>query len=95
LFLALNSSLTRGIGSNHWPLGNLSESAQLVARSKEIAMSKLREKAKAQTKQIVGQMIRDDKLVQEGKEQARNADKADDSADDALQRRSKRNRRAK
>jgi hypothetical protein len=58
-------------------------------------MSKLREKAEAQTKQIVGQMIRDDKLVQEGKEQARNADKADDSADDALQRRSKLNRHAK
>lgn len=37
-------------------------------------MTKLREKTQGQVKQMVGQMIRDDKLVREGKEQLRKAD---------------------
>jgi uncharacterized protein YjbJ (UPF0337 family) len=46
-------------------------------------MSRLREKAEARTKQIVGQMIGDQKLEQEGKEEAQNAERADDSSADA------------
>jgi len=38
-------------------------------------MTKLREKAQGRTKQIVGQMIGDDELVHEGKEQERKAEK--------------------
>ena len=38
-------------------------------------MTKLREKAQGRTKQIVGQMIGDDQLVHEGKEQERKAEK--------------------
>ncbi|HLI99238.1 MAG TPA: hypothetical protein VKT76_05955 [Bradyrhizobium sp.] len=37
-------------------------------------MMKLQEKAQAQIKQIVGQMIGDDKLVSEGREQQRRAE---------------------
>lgn len=40
-------------------------------------MTKLQEKAEAQVKQIVGQMIGDDQLVQEGKEQQHHADEAE------------------
>ncbi len=46
-------------------------------------MSKFREKAQARTKQLVGQMVGDDQLVQEGKEQERQAEpKAEPSGDD-------------
>jgi uncharacterized protein YjbJ (UPF0337 family) len=37
-------------------------------------MNKIREKAQGRTKQIVGQMVGDELLVQEGKEQEREAD---------------------
>jgi len=37
-------------------------------------MSRLQKKAEGRTKQIVGQMIGDDRLVNEGKEEARSAD---------------------
>lgn len=37
-------------------------------------MTKLRKKAEARTMQIVGEMIGDDQLVQEGKEQQREAE---------------------
>ena len=37
-------------------------------------MGKLREKAQAQTKQIVGQIVGDDELVREGAEQQREAE---------------------
>jgi hypothetical protein len=37
-------------------------------------MSKFREKAEAQTKQVIGQMVGDELLVREGQEQARHAD---------------------
>jgi uncharacterized protein YjbJ (UPF0337 family) len=39
-------------------------------------MTKLQDKAQAQVKQMVGQMIGDDKLVQEGREQQHKADEA-------------------
>ena len=37
-------------------------------------MTRLQEKAQARTKQVVGQMIGDDKLVVEGKEEERRAE---------------------
>jgi uncharacterized protein YjbJ (UPF0337 family) len=37
-------------------------------------MNKIRDKAQGRTKQIVGQMVGDELLVQEGKEQEREAD---------------------
>jgi uncharacterized protein YjbJ (UPF0337 family) len=37
-------------------------------------VNKIREKAQGRTKQIVGQMVGDELLVQEGKEQEREAD---------------------
>jgi uncharacterized protein YjbJ (UPF0337 family) len=37
-------------------------------------MSKFHEKAEALTKQVVGQMVGDDELVQEGKEQQQKAE---------------------
>ncbi len=40
-------------------------------------MSRLQKKAEGRTKQIVGQMIGDDKLVQEGKEEVRLAESED------------------
>jgi hypothetical protein len=40
---------------------------------KEAVMSKFQERAEAQTKQIIGQMLGDELLVQEGKEQQRDA----------------------
>ena len=43
-------------------------------------MSKLREKAQGRTKEMVGQMIGDQKLEREGKEEAQNADRADDKS---------------
>ena len=43
-------------------------------------MTRLQEKAQAQTKQIVGQMVGDEELVREGKEQQRRAERSDDAA---------------
>jgi hypothetical protein len=40
----------------------------------ENAMTKLQEKSQAQVKQFVGQMVGDDRLVLEGKEQQRQAE---------------------
>ena len=40
----------------------------------ETYMNRFQEKAQARTKQVVGQMIGDDKLVVEGKEQERHAE---------------------
>src|SRR5205085_7673533 len=45
-----------------------------VFPSRRLAMSKFREKAEAQTKQIIGQMLGDEQLVEEGQEQLRHAD---------------------
>jgi uncharacterized protein YjbJ (UPF0337 family) len=46
-------------------------------------MSKFREKAQGRVKQLVGQMVADDQLVQEGREQAQEAEKeAESSTDD-------------
>lgn len=44
-------------------------------------MSRLHEKAQAFTKQMVGQMLGDDKLVLEGKKQERHADEQYDTAE--------------
>ena len=44
-------------------------------------MTRLREKAQARTKQIVGQMIGDDKLVLEGKEDQRKAEEEETAGD--------------
>jgi hypothetical protein len=60
-----------------------------------IAMSKVREKAEARTKQFVGQMMQDDKLVQEGKEQEQDAERAEEPVDENLRRRAKRNQRSR
>jgi uncharacterized protein YjbJ (UPF0337 family) len=43
----------------------------------ERGMSRLQRKAEGRTKQIVGQMIGDDQLVNEGKEEERRADNED------------------
>jgi hypothetical protein len=40
---------------------------------KEIVMSHFREKAEAQTRQVIGQMLGDEQLVREGEAQARHA----------------------
>ena len=45
-------------------------------------MTRSQDKAQAHTKQIVGQMIGDDKLVLEGKEDVRKAEKAEEKAGD-------------
>lgn len=48
-------------------------------------MTKLRDKAQGQVKRLVGQMVGDDKLVQEGKEQERKAERQTmDGADQGI-----------
>src|SRR4051795_2535327 len=47
----------------------------------ETVMSTFREKAQGRTKQMVGQMIGDEKLVEEGTEQEREAEQQSKSAD--------------
>ena len=44
-------------------------------------MTKFREKAQARTKQVVGQLINDNELVQKGKEQERQAEKETEASD--------------
>ena len=43
-------------------------------------MTRFHDKAEGRTKQIVGQMIGDDKLVQEGKEEERKSEKSQTGA---------------
>jgi hypothetical protein len=45
-------------------------------------MTKFREKAQARTMQIVGEMIGDEKLIQEGKEEERQAEQESKSSRD-------------
>jgi uncharacterized protein YjbJ (UPF0337 family) len=45
----------------------------------EVHMTKLQQKAQGRTKQAVGQMIGDDKLVTEGKEEERRAEEKEKS----------------
>jgi hypothetical protein len=45
-------------------------------------MSKFREKAQGRTKQMIGQMVRDDQLVEEGKEQVKQAEQETASSSD-------------
>jgi uncharacterized protein YjbJ (UPF0337 family) len=40
----------------------------------EVSMTRLQDKAQGHTKQVVGQMVGDDKLVLEGKDQVRKAE---------------------
>ncbi|WP_298260613.1 hypothetical protein [Bradyrhizobium sp.] len=47
-------------------------------------MTKLQDKAQAQVKKMVGQMIGDDRLVQEGKEQQQKADQPKPTANEDL-----------
>jgi len=47
----------------------------------EVSVTRLREKARGRTKQIVGQMIGDDKLVLEGKQEEQRAEEKE-AADD-------------
>jgi uncharacterized protein YjbJ (UPF0337 family) len=42
-------------------------------------MTRLQEKARAKTKRIIGQMVGDEKLVQEGMEEQRRAETNDDA----------------
>jgi uncharacterized protein YjbJ (UPF0337 family) len=46
-----------------------------------LIMSKFHEKAQAQTKQIIGQLVGDNELVKEGKEQARQAEPKTEPSD--------------
>lgn len=52
----------------------------------EIVMAKLQEKAQAQVKQMVGQIIGDDELMQEGKEQQQKADPSEKQQSKAKER---------
>src|SRR5690242_11887795 len=70
-----------GSGRRRSELGNICSAPSLNFVTMEVQMTRLQEKARAQTKQAIGQMIGDDKLVQEGKEEARRAD-AKDAAED-------------
>jgi uncharacterized protein YjbJ (UPF0337 family) len=47
-----------------------------------VYMARLQEKARGRTKQAVGQMIGDDKLVLEGKEEERRAEEKDTVGND-------------
>jgi uncharacterized protein YjbJ (UPF0337 family) len=49
----------------------------------EAEMNRLQEKARGRTKQAVGQMIGDDQLVLEGKEQVRHAENEEASSEEA------------
>jgi len=54
--------------------GNIELTEPLVIVATEVHMTRLQEKAQGATKQAVGQMIGDDKLVLEGKDQVRKAE---------------------
>jgi hypothetical protein len=69
-----------------WPTGNIAALRPFFPQQ-EATMSKFREKAEAQTKQIIGQMVGDELLVHEGQEQLRHAGEGprDQSRDDGAQ----------
>jgi hypothetical protein len=56
--------------------------APFVVKDRRPIMTKLKEKARGQTKQIMGQIFGDELLVQEGKEQVRHAEKEKGSNSD-------------
>jgi uncharacterized protein YjbJ (UPF0337 family) len=62
--------------------GNISGSPWFFYQAGEPFMNKFREKAQGRTKQIVGQMIDHNQLVQEGKERERHAEQDTESASD-------------
>jgi hypothetical protein len=47
---------------------------------KEAAMTRFQQKVQAQTMQIIGQMIGDDRLVHEGKEEERQAEEQENES---------------
>jgi hypothetical protein len=55
--------------------GNIGAGSRFVLEefAEEVAMSKFQQKAEAQTKQIIGRMLGDGSLVEEGKEEYRHA----------------------
>jgi uncharacterized protein YjbJ (UPF0337 family) len=57
-------------------------------------MTKLRDKVEARTKQFVGQIIDDDKLMREGQEEERKAESKSQSAGDARKHVPQRNKRS-
>jgi uncharacterized protein YjbJ (UPF0337 family) len=57
-------------------------------------MNKFREKVQGRTKQVVGQMIGDDALVNEGKDQERTSDHAEESGKDTSDQAPQRRQRA-
>ena len=56
--------------------------ALFVVEDRRPIMTKLKEKAQGQTKQIMGQIFGDELLVQEGKEEARHTEKEKESNSD-------------
>ena len=56
------------------PVRTIALAWPLVLIATEASMTRLQEKARGHTKQAVGQMIGDDQLVLEGKDQVRKAD---------------------
>jgi hypothetical protein len=63
-------------------LGNISDSPGFLSNRGRLITSKFREKVLARTKQIIGQMVNDDKLVEQGKEQERQAEQETESSSD-------------
>src|SRR3954453_19603236 len=61
--------------------GNIRHSRRSPLINRRPVMSTFREKAQGRTKQVVGQMIGDEKLVEEGTEQEREAEQQSKSAD--------------
>jgi hypothetical protein len=57
--------------------------------SKEIAMTTFREKAEAQTEQVIGQMLGDELLVREGQSRLRKADSEAEPSEDRAKDRAK------
>jgi uncharacterized protein YjbJ (UPF0337 family) len=56
------------------PTGNIRKARALIWERWSTQMSRLQKKVQAVTKQTVGQMIGDDRLIEEGREQERHAD---------------------
>src|SRR5882757_6383424 len=75
-----NQSATAGIVPSVIE-GNIRRSHRSPLTKRRPVMSTFREKARGRTNQMVGQMIGDEKLVEEGREQEREAEQQAKSAD--------------
>ncbi|MBV8925543.1 MAG: hypothetical protein JOZ74_09275 [Bradyrhizobium sp.] len=75
LFTGRTRRLTAG------SIGKHRQARELIGKSGSEHMSRLQEKVQARTKQAIGQMIGDDKLIVEGKEQERHAEEPQQGAD--------------